>query len=94
MDEKTLLNRLHFLSHSLFIVNPDGKEFLRLMKYLHVLTPTFPQKPDLLEAFGGGLGWASYREGQLTLIRSIDAMAQNYLDKLAAENTTTKEVNK
>jgi len=64
------------------------------MKYLHVLTPTFPQEPAFIERHGGSIGWAAYREGQLTLLRSIDAMAQNYLDKLAAENTTTKEVNK
>lgn len=93
MDEKKLLNRLQFLSHSLFIVNPDGKEFVKLMKLLHVLTPTFPQPPNVIEQHGGSLGWAAYREGQLTLLRSIDALAQNYLDKLEAENTT-KGVNK
>jgi len=93
MDEKKLLNRLQFLSHSLFIVNPDGKEFVKLMKCLHVLTPTFPQSPEVINQHGGALGWSAYREGQLTLLRSIDALAQNYLDKLEAENTT-KGVNK
>jgi hypothetical protein len=45
----------------------------------------------VIEQHGGALGWAAYREGQLTLLRSIDSLAQNYLDKLEAENTT-KEV--
>lgn len=88
MDEKKLLNRLQFLSHSIFISSADGREFIKLMKMLHVLTPTFPMPASIIEQHGGAIGWAAFREGQLTLIRSIDALAQNYLDKLAAENTT------
>lgn len=86
MDEKKLLNRIQFLSHSLFLTNPDGIEWVKLMKVLHVMTPTFPQPPHVIEQHGGAQGWAAFREGQLTLLRSIDALAQNYLDKLAAEN--------
>ena len=93
MDEKKLLNRLQFLSHSLFLVNPEGKEFVRLMKMLHVMTPTFPQKEEVIAQHGGAVAWAAYREGQLTLLRSIDALAQNYLDKIEAEHST-KEVTK
>jgi hypothetical protein len=88
MDEKKLQNRLQYLSHALFIANPDGKEFIRLMKLQHVITPTFPQPPHVIEQHGGATGWAAYREGQLTLIRAIEALAQNYHDKLEAENTT------
>ncbi len=88
MDEKRLLNRLQFLSHALFIANPDGKEFIRLMKLKHVNTPVFPQPQPVLETHGGALGWSAYRAGQLELLYSMDLLAQNYLDKLEAENTT------
>lgn len=94
MDEKKLLNRIQFLAHALFIANPEGVEFLKLMKLLHIMTPTFPQKPEFIANHGGALSWSSFREGQLTLIRSIDALAQNYLDKLAAENINPKELHK
>ncbi len=90
MDEKKLLNRIQFLSHSLFISNADGREWVKLMKMLHVLTPTFPQPPHVIDQHGGAQGWAAFREGQLTLLRSIDALAQNYLDKLEAENMEKK----
>ncbi len=92
MDEKKLLNRIQYLSHSLFIVNPEGKEYMKLMKMLHVLTPTFPQEARVLEAHGGALGWAGFREGQINLWRSIEALAQNYMDKVAAENQTNEAI--
>lgn len=88
MDESKLLNRIQYLTHSIFVNTAEGKEWVKLMKLLHILTPTFPQKPEVIDQHGGALGWAAFREGQITLIRSIDALAQNYLDKLAAENQT------
>lgn len=86
MDEKRLLNRVQFLAHALFIANNEGKEFLRLMKLLHVTTPTFPQSQEMIERHGGALSWAAFREGQITLIRSLELLGQNYLDKVEAEN--------
>lgn len=88
MDEKQLLARVHLLSHKLFIANADGKEFLQLMKMLHIMTPTFPQKEEIIANHGGPMAWAAYREGQLTLLRSIDVLAQNYSDKIEAEQKT------
>ncbi len=86
MDEKKLLNRIQYLSYSLFINNAEGVEFIKLMKLLHLNTQTFPQSPDVLERHGGAIGWAAFREGQLTLVRNIQELAQNYLDKIEFEN--------
>ena len=93
MDEKQLLARVQYLSHKLFIANSEGKEYIRLMKMLHIQTPTFPQKGDVIECHGGPLAWAAFREGQLTLLRSIDVLARNYEDKIEAEQKTNKEWN-
>lgn len=92
MDEKKLLSRIQFLAHQIFLVNAEGKEFMRLMKMLHLLTPTFPCDPKMIEAHGGAVGWAGFREGQITLWRSIDELAQNYMDKLAAENQSKESI--
>jgi hypothetical protein len=93
-DEQRLLNRVQFLAHHLFITTAEGREFVKLMKLLHVYTPTFPQQAHVIEAHGGALGWATFREGQLTLIRSLELLAKNYLQKLEAENQVNKEINK
>ena len=85
MDEAKLLNRVQFLAHNLFSTNPEGQEFIRLMKLLHVCTPTFPQSQDVIARHGGPLGWASFREGQITLLRSLEILGKNYLDKVANE---------
>jgi len=87
MDENKLVHRVQQLSYKLFMENAEGKELLRMMKILHVLTPTFPQSEQVIERHGGAVAWAAFREGQLTLIRSFELLAQNYLDKMAAENT-------
>lgn len=92
MDEKKLLNRIQFLAHQIFLVNAEGKEFMRLMKILHLLTPTFPQTAETIAAHGGAIGWAGFREGQITLWRSIDELAQNYMDKMAAENQSKEQI--
>ena len=92
MDEKRLLQRIQFLAHKIFIANEEGKEFIRLMKLLHVQTPTFPQQEDVIARHGGALAWAAYREGQLELWRAIEALAQNYLHKLEAENQAKENV--
>jgi hypothetical protein len=86
MDERRLLARIQFLSHKLFIDNPEGIEFIKLMKVLHVQTPTFPMKKSIMDQHGGPVGWAGYREGQLQLLRSLEQLGQNYLQKLEAEN--------
>lgn len=91
MDEKKLLHRIQYLSYALFINNPDGIEFLKLMKVLHVMTPTFPAPDDVISRHGGALGWAAFREGQLTFMRSIQELAQNYLDKLEFENNKEQQ---
>lgn len=85
MDEKKILHRVQYLSHKLFVENKEGAEFVKLMRYLHVLTPTFPQKPEVLEAHGGALGWAGFCAGQVKLLHSIEVLAQTYRDKLEAE---------
>jgi hypothetical protein len=92
MDEKKLLNRVQFLAHYLFIASAEGREFLKLMKLLHVSTPTFPQPADVIERHGGAVGWAGVREGQLTLIRSLEVLGQNYLDKLESENQSKETI--
>lgn len=91
MDEKKLLHRVQFLAYHLFHTLAEGKEFLRLMKVLHLSTPTFPQPCNVIEMHGGPLGWTSFREGQATLIRSLEQLGKNYLDKLDAE-TNNKEI--
>jgi len=93
MDEKRLLGRVQYLAHALFLDNPDGKEFIKLMKLLHLLTLTFPQAEDVIARHGGSLAWAAFREGQVTLLRSIELLGQNYLDKLAAENQSRSNTN-
>lgn len=91
MDEKKLLNRVQFLSHKLFLDNAEGREWIKLMKLLHVTTPTFPQPEEIIDRHGGALGWAAFREGQITLLRAVEILGQNYLDKLEAESQS-KEV--
>lgn len=91
MDDKKLLNRVQFLAHKLFLDNAEGREFIKLMKLLHVNTPTFPQSPETIERHGGATMWAAFREGQVMLLRSIELLGQNYLDKLEAE-TQGKEI--
>lgn len=91
MDEKKLLHRVQFLAYHLFQTLPEGKEFLRLMKVLHLSTPTFPQPEEAISRHGGPLGWAAFREGQATLIRALEQLGKNYLDKLDAE-THNKEI--
>jgi hypothetical protein len=92
MDENKLLHRIQFLAHHIFITTAEGKEFLKLMKVLHLNTPTFPQQPNMIEAHGGATGWAAFREGQLTLLRSLEQLAQNYLQKIASENQAQESV--
>lgn len=88
MDEKVLLSQIQMLAHKLFIANPDGQQFIKLMKLLHVTTPTFPQSVDTLNRHGGPIGWSAFREGQITLLRSLEILGQNYLDRVQSE---TKE---
>ena len=90
MDEKRLTSRIQYLAHQLFIANKEGAEFIKLMKLLHINTQTFPQSLDIIERHGGASCWAAFREGQLTLIRSIDVLAQNYADKIEFDNTKTE----
>jgi hypothetical protein len=80
------LNRLQYLACALFINHPDGKEFLQLMKLVHVDTPTFPQDQRVIDRHGGPLGWAGFREGQITLVRSLEELAENHLRRVEAEN--------
>lgn len=92
MDEHKLLHRVQYLAYALFINNQEGKEFLRLMKLLHVKTPTFPQPIKCIEEHGGALSWASFREGQITLINSLELLGKNYLDKVEAENQSKEKI--
>lgn len=92
MDEKQLTARLRFLAHKLFIADKDGAEFLHLMKLMHVMTITFPQSPTVIEQHGGSLAWAAFREGQLTLVRSIEALGRDYQQKIEAEQKSQMEV--
>jgi hypothetical protein len=76
--------RLVFLAIKLFKNNPEGKEFLQLLKAMHLETPVFPiSKLDLtkVKRHGGPLGWAAFREGNLDMIRKIELMSksENYL---------------
>lgn len=86
MDESKLLSRVQHLAHSLFIANEEGREFLKLMKILHIDTPALPQTLETIDKHGGPLGWLAFREGQITLIRSLQALANNFSAKIDAEN--------
>jgi hypothetical protein len=86
MDEKQLLARVQFLSHKLFVADPDGKEFIQLMKLLHIMTPVFPQSVGIIDRHGGPIGWAAHQEGKLALLRSLEILARNYADRIEAEN--------
>ena len=85
MDDSQRLSRLQLLAYRLFIDNKEGVEFLELMKLQHVATKTFPQPAEYLAAFGGGVGWAAYREGQVAMIGAIEAIAKDFMDRIEAE---------
>lgn len=85
MDNVRLLSRVQYLAHELFNNNQQGIEFIKLMKLLHVHTRTFPQEPSIIEKHGGALGWATFREGQVTLLLSFETMANEYKQKIDSE---------
>lgn len=84
------LSRLQFLACHLFLNTPEGREFLQLMKLVHIETPTFPQEAKVIDRHGGPLGWAAFREGQITLVRSLEVLADNHLKRVEAENQKGK----
>ena len=86
INEKKLLHRIQYLAYKVFVESEEGKEFLRLMKALHLMTPTFPQNEQVINQHGGAESWAGFREGQITLIRSIELYAEQYLQHVAGEN--------
>lgn len=80
MDES---KRLVYLATKLFKENVEGREFIELLKKIHLDTPTFPTNINKVERHGGPLGWASFREGNLDMIRKIELMAnsKDYLNE-------------
>lgn len=67
--------------------NADGREFLALLKELHILTPTFPIDEHKMQRHGGPLGWASFREGNLDMLRKLELMSKSrdYLNETKEE---------
>jgi hypothetical protein len=92
MDEKQLLARIQFLAHKLFIADPSGMEFIQLMKNLHLQTKTFPQSDGVITRHGGPLAWAAFREGQVTLLQSLEALGRNFQERLDAEMKSKMEI--
>jgi len=91
MTEDQKRNRLRFLTHQKFIQDPEGKELLGLMKWEYVKNHTFPQSKDFLDTYGGGLGYAGFRAGQLNQIARIELTAREYEEKVEAENRQLKK---
>lgn len=73
--DKLKSKRLVYLAINLFKNNPDGKEFLALLREAHLETPTFPIDVQKIERHGGSIGWAAFREGNLDMLRKIELMA-------------------
>lgn len=70
--------RLVFLAIKLFNDNPEGVEFLQLLKNMHLDNPIFPtQDVQKIERHGGALGWAAFREGNIDMLRKIELMANS-----------------
>lgn len=69
--------RLIYLATKVFKENPEGAEFLELLKKFHIETPTFPVEVRRIERHGGAIGWASFREGNLDMIRKLELMANS-----------------
>lgn len=74
---KIKTKRLIYLAVNLFKQNPDGQEFLDLLKQMHLETPTFPIDTHKIKRHGGPLGWAAYREGNLDMLRKIELMSES-----------------
>jgi len=92
MDEVRLLNRIQFLAHELFVANPNGAEFLRLIKLSHMQKKTFPQPPEFIAAHGGALAWSAWRDGQAALMTSFGILGNEYLQKVEVDNKTKEQI--
>ena len=88
-DEKRALERLRFLFHKHFVDSADGQELLELMTTIHANTPIFPQSQAFLEGHGGAAAWAAYREGQVSLVRSVRQCEIEYQNQLKGEGSST-----
>ena len=86
MTEAQKLNRLRFLTHKIFVQEKEGRELLALMKWEYVKNHTFPQSKEFLDQYGGGLGYANFRAGQLNQIARIELTAREFEEKIEAEN--------
>lgn len=78
--------RIRHLAYELFQLDPRGQEFLALLRDDHSRQKTFPMPEEVMTQYGGALGWAAYREGQLGLLRLIEHLAQDYADRVQAAN--------
>lgn len=85
---------IHHLCHRIFIGTPDGKKLLQLMKEWHVNTPVFPCHQQVLDRHGGPIAWAAFRAGQLDLLLRIEVLANQFEQKVFADNEKLKSKDK
>ncbi len=76
------------LCHKIFIGSPDGKKLLQLMKEWHAVSPVFPCPTEIQERHGGPLGWSGFRAGQLDFLLRLEAMANEFEQRVTAQNSS------